>query len=269
MNNEDYIENLDDILTKRVKELRKEAKLSQYEFAKILKISRPTVSQIENGSRKVTLSDIMRLANAFNIQVEEILEKKPAKKDSRSKQMFESFGAESFGAWLLDEKDNKPAKKTKRKKEKFSKIDKNKYKEVIIYILNKAGARPNMGESFLYKVLYFIDFDFYEKYKSYLIGETYIKRINGPAPFNIKDVIKEMINAKDIVKLDNKYFSMPQTKYLPLKNPDLSKFKANEIEVIDGVLFKMSDMNLEDADNYSQNQIQFINAEINEKISYE
>ncbi|QQS18171.1 hypothetical protein IPL68_06065 [Candidatus Saccharibacteria bacterium] len=38
-----------------------------------------------------------------------------------------------------------------------------KLREVLLYVLGKVGAKPNVGETVLYKLLYFIDFDYYEK----------------------------------------------------------------------------------------------------------
>ncbi len=45
----------------------------------------------------------------------------------------------------------------------------------LLYVLNKVGCKYNVGETVLYKLLYFIDFDFYEKYEEQLIGATYVK----------------------------------------------------------------------------------------------
>jgi hypothetical protein len=50
-----------------------------------------------------------------------------------------------------------------------------KFKEVLLYILEKVGGKPNVGMTVLYKLLYFIDFDYYEKFEEQLIGATYIK----------------------------------------------------------------------------------------------
>lgn len=41
-----------------------------------------------------------------------------------------------------------------------------KFKEVLLYVLGKVGSKPNVGETVLCKLLYFIDFDYYEKYVS-------------------------------------------------------------------------------------------------------
>ena len=117
-----------------------------------------------------------------------------------------------------------------------------KFKEVLLYILNKVGSKSNIGETVIYKLLYFIDFDFYEKYEEQLIGATYMKNKYGPTPVEFKKIVDKMSKDKEIEKVKSNFFAYPQTKYLPLRKPDLSKLKANEIEVIDDVLNKLSDM---------------------------
>lgn len=49
-----------------------------------------------------------------------------------------------------------------------------KAREVILYILNKY---PAMKETVLYNMLYFIDFDYYERYEEHLIGFTWKKNL--------------------------------------------------------------------------------------------
>ena len=36
-----------------------------------------------------------------------------------------------------------------------------KFKEVLLYVLESIGARPNIGESVICKLMYFIDFEFF------------------------------------------------------------------------------------------------------------
>ena len=50
---------------------------------------------------------------------------------------------------------------------------------VYLYVLNKAGARHNVGEGLLYKILFLIDIEFYEKYNEFTIGAVYVKHANG------------------------------------------------------------------------------------------
>ena len=64
--------------------------------------------------------------------------------------------------------------------------------------LGKVGAKPNVGETVLYKLLYFIDFNYYEKYEEQLIGATYIKNHHGPTPIEFQAIVNEMIEKKEI-----------------------------------------------------------------------
>ena len=55
----------------------------------------------------------------------------------------------------------------------MTKKNKEKAKQVILYLLNKCGS---MTKEKLYCLLYFIDFDYYEKYNEKLMGFTYLKK---------------------------------------------------------------------------------------------
>jgi uncharacterized phage-associated protein len=143
-----------------------------------------------------------------------------------------------------------------------------KFKEILLYILNKVGSKPNVGETVIYKLLYFVDFDFYEKYEEQLIGAAYLKNHYGPTPVEFEKIVEEMAG-KDLVRVQSTYFNFPQNKYLPLRKPDLSKLKANEIETIDNVLNKLSDMNASQISDYSHNDVPWLTTEDEEIIEYE
>ena len=53
-------------------------------------------------------------------------------------------------------------------------LNKKKAKAVILYFLNKLGA---LDKTKLELLLYFCDFDYYEKYEKSLTGMTYIKKV--------------------------------------------------------------------------------------------
>jgi len=168
-------------------------------------------------------------------------------------------------------KSGKETQKAKEEKKiRISVPQKNlaKFKEVLLYILSKVGSKPNIGETVLYKFLYFIDFNFYEKYEEQLIGATYKKNPYGPTPIEFKKIVERM-ERKDLIKIKDKYFQYPRTKYLPLREPDLSKFKANEIKLIDEVLEKLSDMNASQISEYSHKDVPWLVHEDGEIISYE
>lgn len=235
---------------KRIKELREQAEISQQKLAEMLKLSRPAISQIENDDRKLSAEELIKLSEIFNLSVERLLNK------TKQPQV------------VLSE-DKKAVKVRPQIRINVPQKNLEKFKEVFLYILNNVGSKPNIGETVIYKLLYFIDFDFYEKHEEQLIGATYIKNHYGPTPVEFKKIVERMTDNKEIIKVATDYFKYPQTKYLPLKKPDLSKLKANEIEVIDEVLNRLSDMNASQISDYSHNDVPWLTTEDGEAIEYE
>ena len=144
-----------------------------------------------------------------------------------------------------------------------------KFKQVLLYILNKVGSKPNIGETVIYKLLYFIDFDYYELYEEQLIGASYIKNTYGPTPLEFKKICDKMIEQKEITKVENTYFDYPQTKYLPLREANLQILKASEIKLIDAVLEKLSDMNGVQISEYSHKDVPWLTTKDGNIIEYE
>lgn len=236
----------------RIRQLRERIGISQEELAKSLGISRVSLSQIENGERKITAEEVAKISNIFNINADILLD------------------LEEDMKVVVEKRKTKTSSKDTKSNIRINIPQKNleKFKEVLLYILNKVGSKPNIGETVLYKLLYFIDFDFYEKYEEQLIGATYIKNHFGPTPIEFREVIKEM-KGKDLIEVKSEYFKYPQRKYLPLREPDLSKLKAHEIKLIDEVLERLSDMNAQQISEYSHNDIPWLTTEKGERIDYE
>ncbi|MDD4957469.1 MAG: helix-turn-helix domain-containing protein [Candidatus Omnitrophica bacterium] len=235
----------------KIKKIRERMGLSQEELAKKLGVNRVAVSQIETGDRKISAEEITKVAKVFNIPTDVLLN---IKKDIEV--VFE-----------------KSLKKAEHKEEiRISVPQKNlkKFKEVLIYILEKVGSKPNIGETVLYKLLYFMDFNFYEKYEEQLMGATYIKNHHGPTPKEFIKIVEEMIENEEVVKVQNKYFQHLQKKYLPLRKPDLSLLSAREKETIDDVLnSRLSDMNATQISDYSHGDVPWESTEDGEIIEYE
>ena len=235
---------------RKIRELREKLGISQQKLAEQLKVSRPTVSQMENDERKICVEELIKLSKIFNLSVGNLLdlEKQPE-------------------VILREEKEKK--KETLQIRINVPQKNLKKFKEVFLYILNKVSSKPNIGETVIYKLLYFIDFNFYEKYEEQLIGATYIKNHYGPTPIEFKKIVDKMIEDKEIIKVESTYFEYPRTKYLPLRKPDLSKLKANETKVIDEVLDKLSDMNATQISEYSHNDVPWLTTEDQKIIEYE
>lgn len=144
-----------------------------------------------------------------------------------------------------------------------------KFKQVLLYILNKVGAKPNVGQTVLYKLLYFIDFDYYEKHEYQLMGLTYIKNTFGPTPREFKTVVNEMITEGQIDSVKAKHFALEQQKYLPVIEADLSSFTAPEIAMVDSVLKRYSDFSAAKLSELSHEDTPWQMAKDKANIDYE
>ena len=136
-------------------------------------------------------------------------------------------------------------------------------------ILDRVGSKPNIGETVIYKLLYFIDFDFYEMYEEQLIGAAYQKNTYGPTPVQFAKIVEAMIAHGEIERTKREYHGYPQMRYSPLREPDLSMLRGHEIKVIDKVLNRLSDMNAAQISEYSHGDIPWLTTDDNAIIEYE
>jgi len=238
------------MLSKFVKQLRGKNNLTQEFLASELGISRPTYVQIEQGERDLTITEAKKLAGIFNISFEDFVKSKDTSIEVRIE---------------------KNKKKERKQEVRISVPQKNvdKFKEVLLYLLSKVGGKANVGEAVIYKLLYFIDFDFYEKFEEQLIGATYIKNHFGPTPVEFKAIVDNMIKNKEVVKVEEKYFDYPQRKYLAVRRPNLNVLSGREIDHIDDVLARLSDKNAKEMEKYSHGDVPWKTAEDGKPLSYE
>lgn len=215
-----------------LRQMRETTGITQAEMAKKFGVSRPTYSQIEKGEKEPTVSQAKIIAELFRKNEKpKLLQKTPSKGNA----FFSS----------------------------------DKFKEVLLYILEKIGARPHVGETVLYKLLYFIDFDYFEKTGKKLIGATYIKNRYGPTPVEFKKIVEAMIQANELEPVNSRYFKYDQKKYLPRRSADLNLLDALEIKMIDGILERLGDKNAQTLSAYSHGDAPWQVAQDGKAIQYE
>ncbi len=236
-------------LGSRIKKVRLELGYSQDQLAKELDLDRVTISKIENGERKLKAEEVVHLSRFFNVDSDVLLD---LAKD-----------------YLVVVEESKKVAEEPEYRISVPQQNIEKFKETLLYILEKVGSKPNVGQTVLYKLLYFIDFNYYEMFEQQLIGARYIKNHYGPTPVEFKKVIADMESQKDLVVVNDKYFKYPCTKYLPRRKSKLDQFTANEVKVIDAVLDKLSDMNATEISNYSHGDVPWITTEEGKEIEYE
>ncbi len=241
------------MLSTFIHQLRKQHKLTQGDLAVALGISRPTYMQIEAGERDLTIVEARKLAEIFGISFEQLL-----RGDTGEEPVVTIASEKSTARSRKDTiRVHVPQKNLK------------KFKEVLLYILTTVGGKPNVGETVLYKLLYFIDFDYYEKFEEQLIGATYIKNHYGPTPVEFKKIVEQMEQHGEVETVKSKYFQREQKKYLPHRSPDLSLLTGQEKAHIDEVLARLSDKNAKELSQYSHGDIPWLTGEFGQPLSYE
>ena len=239
------------MLSKFIHQLRKKNNLTQEFLALELGISRPTYVQIEQGKRDLTITEAQKLAGIFSMSLEDLL--------SGNKKEVE-----------IDFEEGK-SKKTAEPEMRIvmPRANVKKFKEVLLYLLEKVGARTNIGETAIYKLLYFIDFDYYEKFEEQLTGARYIKNHFGPTPIEFKKITDQMMEKGEIERIKSRYFQHDQRKYLPRRAADLKILSAQEIQHIDEVLARLAWKNAAELSNYSHSDTPWRVHKMGEEISYE
>ena len=246
-------------LYRLIKKLRSEKGLSQGEVAKVIGVSRPTYVAIEQGTRELTLSEAAAVAKLFEVSLEDIL-----------------AGKISMPEVILEKNKAQGVKKRVSGDEVLERISVpqehvDKFKKVLMYVLSKVGGKPNVGQTVLYKLLYFIDFDFYEKYEEQLIGARYMKNTHGPTPIAFAKIVEALEKEGKIEALKSKFYKYDQTKYLvnPLEPLDLTGLSGTEVAHIDWELDRLSDMTATQISALSHKDTPWLVADEKETLEYE
>ncbi len=234
---------------------RKRREMTQSFVAKALGISRPTYMQIEQGGRDITVTEARKLAEVFDIPLERFLK---GTEVSTTEVRLPVIRGGKMGHTAL------PKTRVNVPQENLT-----KFKEVLLYILSKVGGKPNVGETVLYKLLYFIDFDYYEKFEKQFIGATYIKNHYGPTPIEFKKIVERMQKEGELEVVKSVYFEHEQKKYLARREPKLSVISGEEKAHIDDVLARLSDKNAKELSDYSHKDVPWAVAKMGEPIEYE
>ena len=238
----------------QLRSLRKQKGMSQAKVARVLGMSRATYIGMEKGVRDLKVSEVVKLCSLFGVSVDSFIK---------------NTNAHSYYNVVLNEKQSTCQMQVQSIRVDVPQQKLDAFKEVLLYILCKVGAKPNIGQTVLYKLLYFIDFDYYEKYEEQLIGAVYIKNRYGPTPVEFKKIVDKMSEDGEIERMRSKYYQHDQTKYIPLREPNLNELSAREIKHIDSVLDYLSDKNASELSDYSHKDIPWIVADEGQPLEYE
>jgi transcriptional regulator with XRE-family HTH domain len=214
---------------KKMKRLRSDAGLSQQEVAERLGMARATYASLEVDRRDPDLTELRSLAQFYEIPLANLVAP-----DENAYGMVHEPTVEYKTSEEPDVQHNLDRQ-----------LHHEKLGEVLLYVLEKVGAKPNVGESTLHKLLYFIDHDYQEKFGQSITGLTYAHNPYGPTPTrSFTDAVKRMEADGELEVIATKHFNNTQKKYLPVKKAELRELSARELEHINETLARLADMSV-------------------------
>ena len=149
------------------------------------------------------------------------------------------------------------------------KISEKKYKEVILYLAEKLGGEIK-GKKKLAKLLYFVDFDFYEKFQKSLTGDVYKALPMGPFPVTIEKVLTAMVNEKAItIKQEKERADYNPTEIYKAKKKMVGSFSKEEQQILDRVVLKYGHLSGKQLEDLTHAEAPYIGTAPNQEIAYE
>lgn len=238
---------------KVIKHLRLEANISQQDIADKVGIARATYAGLETGRRDPNLAEIRNIAEFYQISPSDLI-------NGTLEQPNDLGTPDSFNSSSIDIEP----------REVNPQVHTDKLREVLLYILEKVGAKPNVGETVLYKLLYFIDFDYYEKHGTSITGLTYMRNHYGPTPTqSFSTVVVAMQKNRELDIVETPYFSHKQRKYLPIERATLSHITGQELEHINDELLRLADKSATELSELSHKDTPWLASKDKEVIDYQ
>lgn len=236
---------------KRLETFRKRKGWTQEQLAKRMDLSRTSITQIEKGNRNITAGELFKFSKELEFSISEL---------------FGESNEKVLDVILKEDRQN-----TLKERISFpaDELNYTKFKNILLYILERCAGKPNVGETVLYKLLYFADFNHFEEHEKFLTQAVYRKLPYGPVPLHLDQVVEKMIGDKEIQKVSTDYYGYPQKRYLPLLKPDIEVLTGAEKETLDQVIDRYSDWSAKAISDFSHKDIPWKATEEGEVIDYE
>lgn len=152
------------------------------------------------------------------------------------------------------------------------KINEKKYQEVILYLASKLGGEIK-GKKKLAKLLYFVDFDFFESFQGKqksITGDAYRALPMGPFPVSLEKILTNMANKKKIIiKSEKERINYNPTEIYRANEKPEEIFSKDEQKILDRVILKYGHLTGKQLEDLSHAEAPYIGTAPNKEIAYE
>jgi len=149
-------------------------------------------------------------------------------------------------------------------------LQREKYQNAILYLCQKLKGELR-GKKKLAKLLYFADFDFYEKNQKSITGDVYRALPMGPFPSALTEVTANMSKNGmiGIDQVESKEGYNPTEVYRGLVKPDTSILNTDEIAMLDRIVTKYGNLTGKQLEELSHVEAPYVGTESGKDIPYE
>jgi uncharacterized phage-associated protein len=145
-----------------------------------------------------------------------------------------------------------------------------KYSNAILFIAGQLGGEVK-GKKKLAKLLYFADFDFFEKNERPITGDVYKALPMGPFPVGMEGVADALVAEGSLSVKSRQEFAgyEPTEVYQALKPADVTVFEPGELAMLKRVCSKYGGLNGRQLENLTHAEAPYIGTDLNHEIFYE
>lgn len=149
-------------------------------------------------------------------------------------------------------------------------LNKEKYEEAILYLCANLGGEVR-GKKKLAKLLYFVDFDLFEKTEQSLTGDIYKALPMGPFPQAMEGIALELCTNKSIsIDTTQEYQGyIPTEVYKCVRAPNANVFNTEEKNMLDRVIMKYGHLNGKQLEDLTHAEAPYLGTELSKEIAYE
>jgi uncharacterized phage-associated protein len=152
---------------------------------------------------------------------------------------------------------------------KHFEFDSEKFQELVLYLAKRSETDDRFGSTKLNKLLYYIDTRSYLELGSPMTGAMYRHLRAGPAPYELLKIRSRLIDAGHAHLEYRPYFNHMQDRLVADREPKLSLFSSEELEIVDSVISQLWDYNGAQLSAFSHLELGWQITEENEEIPYE
>jgi uncharacterized phage-associated protein len=148
-------------------------------------------------------------------------------------------------------------------------LNREKMQQVVLFFLEKIN-NVHLGRTKLMKLLYYVDFDHFEKYGTPVTGARYRKLPHGPVPDKADQVIAEMERTGLVKAVEVEVGPYAQDRLITQSGQfDPTKFSGDELSILEAVASRWEHASAKEIERATHREAPWASTEDTKAIDYE